>query len=76
MMYYFSDFFFPHFFFGPLLMIGFWALVIWGIISFVRQISQPSIKGNHDSAKNILKERYARGEITKEQFESMKKDIQ
>jgi putative membrane protein len=75
-MYYFNDLFFPNFFFGPLLMIGFWALVIWGIVSFMNSFSQTPTKGSHDSAKNILKERYAKGEITKEQFESMKKDIQ
>jgi putative membrane protein len=29
-----------------------------------------------DSAMDILRERFARGEITREQFEQMKKDIQ
>jgi uncharacterized membrane protein len=28
-----------------------------------------------NSALNILQERYAKGEITKEQYESMKKDL-
>jgi putative membrane protein len=31
--------------------------------------------GGHESAREILKRRYASGEITKEQFEEMKKDI-
>lgn len=31
--------------------------------------------GDRESAREILKRRYASGEITKEQFEEMKKDI-
>ena len=30
---------------------------------------------NDETALNILKKRYARGEITKDQFEQMKKDV-
>jgi len=75
MMYYYNDFFFSHFFFGPLFMIVFWALIIWGIVSFVKYLSRTPKEG-HDHAKNILRERYAKGEITKEQFEMMKKDLQ
>lgn len=75
MMYYFNDFFFPNFLFGPFLMIAFWALIIWGIVSFVRYSSHTS-KGGHDNAKTILRERYAKGEIDREQFETMKKDLQ
>lgn len=74
MMYY-NDFFFSHFFFGPFFMIVFWALIIWGIVSFMNHISR-SPKNKSNSAEEILKDRYAKGELTREQFETMKKDIQ
>jgi putative membrane protein len=60
--------------FGVILMILFWGgiitLIIWGIGRLSRHgtIGKPT-------PLDILKERYARGEITKEQFEQMKKDI-
>ena len=31
--------------------------------------------GGHDSALEILRQRYARGEINKEEFEGKKKDL-
>ena len=36
--------------------------------------TEESIKNNN--SMNILKERYAKGEITKKEFEDMKKDIE
>lgn len=78
MMYY-NDFYPFHMFgFGFVFMILFWGLVIYGIVLLVRKSSFSS--SNHDpkvrhTALEILKERYAKGEITKHQFEEMKKDI-
>ena len=63
--------------FMPVFMIIFWGLIIWGIVALVRGVGAPgsadSLKG--DSALDILKRRYARGEIGKEEFESRKKDL-
>ena len=36
----------------------------------------PPVLGGGESAADILKRRYARGEITKEEFERVKKDIE
>jgi putative membrane protein len=70
-----NNYFSPmHSFFGSIFMILFWVLIIWGLISLIRH-SSPHSNGHHSRAIDILKERYAKGEITKEQFEAMKKDI-
>jgi putative membrane protein len=61
---------------GSIWMLLFWGgliiLVIWGI----KKLSQKGGGGGEaKSALDIARERYARGEITKEQFEQMKKDL-
>jgi putative membrane protein len=63
---------------GFVVMIAFWSLVIWGIVSLIRWFastagSNPTHQGA--SALEILKQRYARGEINKEEFEQKKKDL-
>ena len=72
MYYFYNNLYSPFSFLGPVFMIIFWVVIIYLIISLLkrRHISDGS------KAVDILKERYAKGEITKEQFESMKKDLQ
>lgn len=55
------------------LILGGFVLVILGII--VLGILFQKINSKNEAA-NILKSRYATGEITKEQYEQMKKDIE
>ncbi len=65
--------------FGGLFMIVFWVAVIAGIYLLVRWVVTTSRKGDRangdDSPLEILKRRYARGEINKEEFERMKKEL-
>ena len=60
--------------FGGLWMAAFWggiiALIVWGITRLVRGNSTPK-----QTPLEVAKERYARGEITREQFEQIKKDL-
>ncbi len=58
--------------FGYVLMILFWGVIIWLIYLFIKKTTNNK---NSKSAFDILKERYTKGEITKEQFIQMKKDI-
>jgi putative membrane protein len=56
--------------FGFLFMIIFWALVIFGIVYVVKRVSSSSVKEEHKvTAEDILKKRYAAGEITKNEFD-------
>jgi len=61
--------------FGGIWMILFWggliALVIWGISRLTRRGSF----GEKQTPLEIARERYARGEITREEFEQHKKDL-
>lgn len=51
------------------------ALVIWTAISLSRN-SRSSDRGTDKSALDLLKERYARGEIDREEYLQRKKDIE
>ncbi len=57
---------------GGFLMILFWAAVIYFIVWLVRR---NTCRNNDKKPLDYLKERYAKGKVTKEQFEAMQKDI-
>lgn len=61
--------------FGWIFMVVLWALIIASFVLVIKKIAFPS--GNHSSrsAIHILKERLARGEINKKEFEEIKKDL-
>ena len=60
---------------GGIMMLVFWIafalLVLWAIKAF----SQGRDNKGSTSASDILKERYAKGEINKEEFEQKRKDL-
>lgn len=70
--------------FGWIFMLLFWGLIIWAIIMLAKNLAnggccetrQNKDGQNDNNAMNILKERYAKGELSKEDFDKMKNDLQ
>ena len=61
---------------GWIPMLIFWALLILGVVALFRYLGGSGRSGDKGrSPLDILKERYAKGEIDKKEFEQMKKDI-
>jgi putative membrane protein len=57
---------------GWILMVLFWVGIIWLIVWLINQ----GKKGHSGkTADEILKERYAKGEISKKEFDEIKKEI-
>jgi putative membrane protein len=61
----------------PVFWIVFLGLVIWAIVAAVRSSSESkgSNSSKADTALEVLKKRYARGEISKEEYEEKKRDL-
>jgi len=63
--------------FGGIFMILFWALIILGVAALVKWLAAGG-GGERGASRplDILKERYARGEINREQYEQMRRDLE
>jgi putative membrane protein len=57
------------------MMFLFWILFIVGLVVGIRWLLGKGNEQKQDSAIEILRQRYARGEINKEEFEVKKKDL-
>lgn len=59
--------------FGFLFMILFWGVIIWLIVTLVNATAKK--EDVTEKPLDILKKRFAKGEINKKQFEEMKKEL-
>ncbi len=65
---------------GMIISLVFWALIIGGIVLLVVWLARNAGRTTFgasagDAPLDILKSRYAKGEITKEQFDAIKRDL-
>lgn len=64
---------------GGIFMILWWVLIIVGIVALVKWMGTSSDSGGRSGTGNraldILKERYARGEIDEQEFQKRKHDL-
>lgn len=61
------------------MMLIFWALIIAGVVILIRRLmgNKGSERyGRMETPLDILKKRYAQGDISKDEFDSMKMDLE
>ncbi|RJQ49254.1 MAG: SHOCT domain-containing protein [Gammaproteobacteria bacterium] len=61
--------------FGGFFMILVWVLVIAGVAALIKWLASSSTQRG-ETPLEILKARYARGEISKEEYERMRRELQ
>lgn len=64
--------------FGFIFMLLFWGLVILGVVALIRWLltqSSPNRSSRDKTPLEIVQERYARGEIDRDEYEQKKRDL-
>ncbi len=62
---------------GFIFMLLFWGLLILGVAALIRLLMTSSSRGPRDkSPLEIVQERYARGEIDREEYDQKKSDLE
>ena len=58
------------------LKLAFWALIVTALIVALRWLRRQSPHGHVSTPLEILRARYARGELSRQDFESMRQDLE
>jgi len=61
---------------GWVFMILFWGLAIAAAVALIKWLAGASSATRNKTPRDILKERYARGEINREEFEQKRADLE
>jgi putative membrane protein len=63
--------------FGSIWMVGFWAVIIWAVFTLRARWSGEHERVSKDEATplEIIERRYARGELSDEQYEAMRRRL-
>ncbi len=63
--------------FGSIWIVGFWAVIVWVVLTFRKRWSgeQDRVGKDEGTAQEILERRYARGELSDEQYETMRRRL-
>ena len=63
--------------FGSIWFVIFWGLIIWAVVTVVSKSGggESSQAPREESPLDIAKKRYARGEISKDEFERLREDL-
>jgi putative membrane protein len=61
--------------FGGIWMVLFWGGIIALIVWAIKKLTERGNSTRRQSPLNLARERYARGEMSREEFEQIKKDL-
>lgn len=71
----FHDFGWGWMFMGPVFWLIIIGLVVYALVSRQKRGTTQNYQETNETPLDILKKRYARGELNRDQFEQMKKDL-
>jgi putative membrane protein len=63
---------------GPIMMVLFWGTLIWGVLYLIRRPGaggRTELAPDDNDARAILRRRYARGDIDRDEFEQRTADL-